>query len=330
MPSRQLRDGFRTSKRMSRIGFNARLTFVMLLTVVDDYGCYEGEHEMLIKVLYPYENVGEGEFGRWMGELYDARVILPYEKDGFKYVWMPRLRERIRAARKFPEPPFEEATDRHLFATCPSFKTWIDKHCPSIARQLSDNCPPSCGQLPASTKAQARRGEAHDLILRGDARGENGPLLDSVESQISESANEAAVISQAIEIFTGKSAPNQGGTERRIFTEIARRVLPADKPIGAEFVELVRNAKDLGHSTVEGMRSFLYKHDWSKVEKPKNEREQLGRHHGRGADYYAGKPKGAADAALSGAAPKTGKIPNNGRHEPPANGPDDSRGGVPF
>ncbi len=109
MPQRLLRPGIRQSKRWNRLPYFEQVFYIRLLTLVDDYGRYEADPELLRSEAFPFGDP-EGNVIQMTAIdsallSFDSKNMLDlYEKDGTKYLQMTRWRERARTESKFPDP----------------------------------------------------------------------------------------------------------------------------------------------------------------------------------------------------------------------------------
>ncbi len=112
MPQRFLRPGIRTSPRWNSVSHEAQMLYIAILTLVDDYGRYDGRPSVLwaeafavwndqnpLKVVSPQETVV------FCQALADSRLIQFYEVDGRKYLQVTQWQERARYKSHWPDPP---------------------------------------------------------------------------------------------------------------------------------------------------------------------------------------------------------------------------------
>ncbi|HYH67976.1 MAG TPA: hypothetical protein VD866_24985 [Urbifossiella sp.] len=128
MPSRLLREGILDSTAVNALSFPAEVFYRRLMSVVDDFGRFDGRAAMLRSRLYPLkiETVREADISRWIAECVKAGLIALYavdgagssrwiamcEKaglavpDGFKpYLLFPKLGPARAKESKYPSPP---------------------------------------------------------------------------------------------------------------------------------------------------------------------------------------------------------------------------------
>lgn len=110
MPQRFLKPGLTTSKRWNRCSLLAQSFYVRLITLVDDYGRYEGDPELLRSMAFPYGKpdgsmltVEEAE--SLLAELVSRELLVRYEVQGKRCLALTRWRERPRVASRYPDPP---------------------------------------------------------------------------------------------------------------------------------------------------------------------------------------------------------------------------------
>lgn len=116
VPNRLIRDGILTSDRVNTLTLGGEVFYRRLLSVVDDYGRFDGRHVMLKVSCYPLrvDSVREADISRWIAECEKAGLIVLYAVDGKPYLAVLDFRQQVRAKHsKFPPPP----DDAHLHST---------------------------------------------------------------------------------------------------------------------------------------------------------------------------------------------------------------------
>lgn len=113
MPVRFLRPGITTSKRFNRVAWEGQSLFLRLITLVDDYGRYEADPELLRSHAFPYggptgEPIPTALVSNWLQLLASASMVDLYEIEGKKYLQVSRWEERIRSRSKYPANPCQQ------------------------------------------------------------------------------------------------------------------------------------------------------------------------------------------------------------------------------
>lgn len=108
MPRRLLREGILRSKRVNSLSIEAELFYRRLMSVVDDYGRYEFDSEILLSYCYPRNSRGVCvadvmQMLRACAST-DPPLIVVYENGGSKYLEITDFKQITRTASKFPEP----------------------------------------------------------------------------------------------------------------------------------------------------------------------------------------------------------------------------------
>ena len=109
MPQRLLRPGIRQSKRWNRVSYLEQSLYVRLLTLVDDYGRYEADPELIRSEAFPFGDP-EGNpipvptIDSALLSLASKCLLILYEYDSKQYLQLLRWKERVRSESKFPEP----------------------------------------------------------------------------------------------------------------------------------------------------------------------------------------------------------------------------------
>jgi hypothetical protein len=111
VPGRILREGILTSEPVNSLSAHAELFYRRLMSVVDDFGRYFANPQILRSACYPVQvdRVREADISRWLTECETAGLILLYEVDGKKYLIYLKTDEPRAKFSKFPEPPPELA-----------------------------------------------------------------------------------------------------------------------------------------------------------------------------------------------------------------------------
>lgn len=109
MPNRMLSGELTTSESLSNVSMEAELTFVHLISIVDDFGRYDGRPVILLAALYPTRagSISVEALTRWLAELEAEGLIRWYVAGGRRYLEIPtwRKHQRVRAAHsKWPDP----------------------------------------------------------------------------------------------------------------------------------------------------------------------------------------------------------------------------------
>lgn len=83
---RTIKPEFPHSESMGKISRDARLAFIMLWTIADDYGRLRGNSRMLASLLFPYDDDGPKLIDQWLGELEREACIARYCCEGSSYI----------------------------------------------------------------------------------------------------------------------------------------------------------------------------------------------------------------------------------------------------
>jgi hypothetical protein len=102
MPDRYLRAGLWRSDRFDQLGTDAQLFFVRLLSVVDDFGCFDGRDGVIASACYPIQRREEPLA---LAELQLAQLLIRYTNGGKPYIALLRWGEPNRYRRQCPAPP---------------------------------------------------------------------------------------------------------------------------------------------------------------------------------------------------------------------------------
>lgn len=86
---RTIKPEFPQSETMGRISRDARLLFIELWTIADDYGKARASSRMLASLLFPYDNDAADLIDGWLDELENNNCIRRYVVDGSTYLDIP-------------------------------------------------------------------------------------------------------------------------------------------------------------------------------------------------------------------------------------------------
>lgn len=104
MPTRMVRDGILTSDRINALSTNAELFYRRLMSVVDDYGRFPSNPQLLRASCYPLklDSVKEDSISKHLAECVDARLIVLYTVDSKAYLEVQDFGQRINGKPKYP------------------------------------------------------------------------------------------------------------------------------------------------------------------------------------------------------------------------------------
>jgi hypothetical protein len=102
VPDRYLREALLRSDRFDALSDPAQLLFYRLMSVVDDFGCYDGREYVIATATRPLRAYDITEA---IIELHKAGFIVRYANAGKAYIALRQWGEMTRGRRKFPAPP---------------------------------------------------------------------------------------------------------------------------------------------------------------------------------------------------------------------------------
>tara|TARA_Y100000588_G_scaffold314175_1_gene341682 strand:+ start:1536 stop:2543 length:1008 start_codon:yes stop_codon:yes gene_type:complete len=117
MPNRIIRDGILTSARVNALSAGGELFYRRLMSVVDDFGRFDGRPEMLRAACYPLrvDKVTAKHVEGWLIEATEQGLVTVYTANGKPFLEVADFRQRTRAKEsKCPSP------DGHMTVTWPS------------------------------------------------------------------------------------------------------------------------------------------------------------------------------------------------------------------
>jgi hypothetical protein len=105
---RSIKPEFPQSETIGRLSRDARLLFIMLWTVVDDFGRTRAASRMLASLLFPYDDDAGPLIDGWLEELEREECVRRYQVDGASYLYIPNWLKHQKidhAAKKSNHPP---------------------------------------------------------------------------------------------------------------------------------------------------------------------------------------------------------------------------------
>ena len=143
MPQRFLRPGITTSKRWNRCDWASQSLYLRLITLVDDYGRYDADLELIRSHAFPFgDPAGKvmqlPAIARMMQTLVRAPMLILYQVDGKEYLQLLRWQERARSGSRYPEPSCEQMTAIDNKCSTPSPLAISHKPAPVALRYPAD------------------------------------------------------------------------------------------------------------------------------------------------------------------------------------------------
>lgn len=106
MPNRIIRDAILSSEKMATLAWPEEVFYRRLMSIVDDYGRYEANPQLLRARCYPLQTdaVRVADISRWMAACQKAGLILDYAVQGKRYLEITNFQQQQRSASKYPAP----------------------------------------------------------------------------------------------------------------------------------------------------------------------------------------------------------------------------------
>lgn len=120
MPTRLLREGILTSDRVNLLDPPGEVFYRRLMSVVDDFGRFDGRPVMLKSRCFPLrvDTIREADISRWIAMCEKAGLIALYEVGGKRFLEMLDFRQSVRAkGSQYPERP-KAVSATQLCSTC--------------------------------------------------------------------------------------------------------------------------------------------------------------------------------------------------------------------
>src|SRR5690348_16892457 len=106
MPARLLREGILDSDAVNSLTAMEEVFYRRLMSVVDDFGRFDGRESVLRSRLYPLQvsSVREADISRWIAACEKAGLIALYVVDGKQYILFHKLGAPRAKTSKYPAP----------------------------------------------------------------------------------------------------------------------------------------------------------------------------------------------------------------------------------
>jgi hypothetical protein len=107
VPSRIIRESILSSARVAKLKPAEEVFYRRLQSIVDDYGRYEADLQLLRSKCYPLQvdDVGAKDIAEWLAACQAADLIRVYEVAGKQYLEILRFGQQLRSKSKCPDPP---------------------------------------------------------------------------------------------------------------------------------------------------------------------------------------------------------------------------------
>ena len=118
MPNRIIREAILSSEKMALLKWPEEVFYRRLLSIIDDYGRYEANPQLLRSRCYPLQTdeVRVADIARWMAACQSAGLILGYAVLGKQYLEVINFGQQQRTASKYPAPPSSDIPCDQLLA----------------------------------------------------------------------------------------------------------------------------------------------------------------------------------------------------------------------
>jgi uncharacterized phage protein (TIGR02220 family) len=108
---RTYKPSFWSDEKLATISRDARLLFLGIITHSDDYGVCKGHHLWIKSQVFPYEAIKPELILSWMSELETLRLIIPFDQNGEKYIYIKNFTKHQRvdnpSKMRNPQVPIE-------------------------------------------------------------------------------------------------------------------------------------------------------------------------------------------------------------------------------
>lgn len=163
MPERVVRQGILTSDSINRLSWPEECFYRRLMSVVDDYGLFDGRNSVLRASLYPLklDHVSDSDIGKWKHACADADLVRLYSVDGREYIELLKFNQRLRGKMRWPAPA--GAGPPQPAASCGEIRLSSYSHSDAIASSSSDS-PASAGRPPTAGREAEKARKKQEQI----------------------------------------------------------------------------------------------------------------------------------------------------------------------
>jgi len=108
---RLIRGGILDSEKVNKLSWACECFYRRLLSLVDDYGNYDGRLEIIRSNAYPLKlnQVSASDIAKWLDESVSAGLVSCYEVDDKSYLHLYGFNQKLKGfKRKYPPPPEEK------------------------------------------------------------------------------------------------------------------------------------------------------------------------------------------------------------------------------
>lgn len=106
MPNRIIREGILSSEKIALLDWAEEVFYRRLQSIVDDYGRYEANPQLLRSKCYPMQtdDVKQSNITAWLSACVKAGLIVVYEVGGKAYLEIVNFGQQLRSKSKYPDP----------------------------------------------------------------------------------------------------------------------------------------------------------------------------------------------------------------------------------
>jgi hypothetical protein len=119
---RTIKPEFFGDEKLASISRNARLTFIGVLIMSDDYGVVKGHSSWLKNNIYPYDDIKLSEFESWLSEIAAVNAIIPFLHSGEQFYFIRNfsVHQKVDNPSKWRNPVVPEDILKNLIGSSAS------------------------------------------------------------------------------------------------------------------------------------------------------------------------------------------------------------------
>jgi hypothetical protein len=169
MPNRILKDSIRTSDTIDTLSEEVENCFYRLLVTADDFGRMDARLPILRANCYPLRlaTIDDAEMARRVNALIDAGLVWLYESNGRPYLQVTtweRHQQRRASHSKFPDPPTDASTCKHLLSSDSNDKQMSPNSNTNPNAKRESDCPSDASAPEGTTPVKRTKRDEQNAV----------------------------------------------------------------------------------------------------------------------------------------------------------------------
>lgn len=114
---RTIKPSFWSDDDVASLSRDARLLLIGLISMADDEGRFVATHQTIVGYVFPWDQIPQRLFQRWLTEITDRPIVELYSYDNRPYGWFPKWLKHQKINRpqpsSLPPPPSMNGSRSH-------------------------------------------------------------------------------------------------------------------------------------------------------------------------------------------------------------------------